>query len=205
MPRLPLGDIEEALRDPRAYRQKLDTPEVSYFGPSYMNAQRFAIFHYHKVQDRQATLWYFAQMLDRWGLTNPSRRGLAEEQLEWYFEAYRSGNLRTFRTQHRVAIDLAARFGNRITCSGEITRLDLAASGYAAWLLSANVPDGWMQELRIPLLQGAVAKSLDAATAEVSIGIIALAEQRMVYHTFDSADISRAERDLTRLIAAMGY
>jgi hypothetical protein len=83
MPRLPLRDLEEALRNPVAYRQKLLLSDDISYGPTYFGALRDTIFKFHKTNNNlsQARVYLQARLSrfrDRMRCTE------VMDQFEWY-------------------------------------------------------------------------------------------------------------------------
>ena len=156
MPRLPLRDLEEALRNPMAYRQKLQQSVDSFYGPTYFGALRDAIFLFHKMNGNvgQARLYLQARLAR---FVDTTRSTAMVEHLEWYAAECLSRRWPTFQTRLRVVIPLASRVPSDLFCSGEVGRVDMVpAGGYAAWLMQNRRPEDWTRELRMPLLQGAM-------------------------------------------------
>lgn len=207
MPRIPLGELENALRNPAAYRRKLDNPREKRFGTTYASALRFAIFHYHKTDDPVQARRKLTRILDRAGLTKPHRRAEAEESLDWYIADHQMRRYVTFTTQERVVIPLPPWAPPDLFCSGEVARVDVdPAGGYASWLLCRSAPRNWSDELRFPLIQGALAEEiLGVESDEVSVGLIALRDQAMLSHHFSREEIMQAYADLGRLVRRLGY
>ena len=115
MPRLPLGDLEEALKNPMAYRQKLQHPVSSFYGPSYFGALRDAVFKFHRtngnvVQARRYLEGRLAQFADI------ARSNEIMDQFEWYTGEY---------SQPRVASIRNAASSSRATSSLGATRFIL--------------------------------------------------------------------------------
>jgi hypothetical protein len=71
MRKLPLRDLDEARRNPVAYRYKLEHPTNSLYVPSYFNALRDALFKFHKTKDLLETRAYLEHRLTRF--TNVER------------------------------------------------------------------------------------------------------------------------------------
>jgi len=94
-----------------------------------------------------------------------------------------------------------------LICTGQIARVDLVREGgYAAWLLRNATSDGWADELRLPLIQNALATAvLNVNISEVSVGVYAFEDRQVHLRCFSSAEIEDAERQFDMLLRALGY
>lgn len=70
---------------------------------------------------------------------------------------------------HRVRLNLA--LDGEVALGGEISRIDMIPTGYRAVLLMARAPARWKQELRMPLIQLAVANRYDRPPGDVRVAV----------------------------------
>ena len=70
---------------------------------------------------------------------------------------------------HRVRLNLP--LDGEVVLGGEISRIDMIPTGYRAVLLMARAPARWKQELRMPLIQLAVANRYDRPAADVRVAV----------------------------------
>lgn len=204
MSRLPLGDLETALMDPKAYRTRLDRGRDSGFGPSYFGCLRIALLRYHESKDIVAAKRYLEESLDRF--KNIWRRAETLEQFEWYVEEHVGRGWPTFKTRLRIRVPLPEWITADLYCSGEIPRVDLVpAGGYAAWLFRSREQKGWEQELQMPLIQDTLAKLLKVPVEEVQVGLYSFEERFVASHIYSYREIERSHRALTNLLRGMGY
>jgi hypothetical protein len=128
------------------------------------------------------------------------------DQFEWYTEEYVNRGWPTFEAQLRVLIPLPSRVPPDLFCSGEISRVDMMpARGYAAWLLRSRGGEGWAHELRMPLIQGALAQNLGVPASEVRVGIYSFEEQFIDLHGYSQIEVDQAYADLDDLLTRMGF
>lgn len=206
MPRLPLRELEEALKNPSAYRAKLEQSAESTYGATYFGALRDAILKYHKdYNDIAQTRAYLEVRLNRF--KDSIRSSETMEQLEWYIEDYVSRGWPMFETRMRVVIPLPQWALPNLVCSGEVARVDvIPTGGYAAWLIRSRGVDDWFHELRMPLIQGTVSESiLKVPVSEVSIGIYSFAEQFVDLRSYSQPEIDQAYSKLADLLRELGY
>jgi hypothetical protein len=206
MPRLPLRDLEEALRNPVEYRRKLQQPVENSYGPTYFGALRDAISTFHKTNGNlmQAKAYLVARLAR---FVDTMRCAEIVEQFEWYTEEYISRGWLTFETRLRVVIQLPPRASAHLFCSGEVNRVDIVPTGgYAAWLMRSRGPEDWVSELRMPLVQGAIAqKILQAPAGEVRVGIYSFKERFVDLCCYSQNEVDQAYADLDDLLRRMGF
>jgi hypothetical protein len=206
MPRVPLGDLHLALADPGRYRQRLDHPEPGFFAPSYFNALRDAVFVFHKPGGNvPAASSYLEERLDYF--KNQRRSQQMTDQFDWYVTDFAQRDLVTFQTRLNVVLPLPAWAPPGLTCSGQISRVDMVLSGgYAAWMFRARDPAGWADQLQMPLAQWALATLvLGAPPSEVSMGLVSFEEGFVDSRIYSDEEIDKAHRRFEALLHAMGY
>jgi hypothetical protein len=185
--------LAEATADPDRYRTKLFGPPRRAQGSPYFHGLRNAIFNLHKpgwtVVEAKA---YLERALEK--QPNESRKAEALDQFAWYVEEIQSSGRQVFRTRLNVDVCFPSWVPESFSSSGEVAQLDLAQpSGYVAWRFASGDARGWRQELRMPLIQEAVARELDAPTDEVAVGVYAFGN-RVVEHTIYSTSEIEATR-----------
>ena len=207
MPRIPLRELEEGLRDPSGYRRKLLDSGIPQYGagPSYFGALRDTIIY--KLHKPNANLGqvrrYLNERLSRF--RNQDRIDDTLFQFEWYVDEYFSQGHQYFETASRVKVSLTPGTSPDLICSGEVIRLDLVTdSQYAAWVFRSKNPDNWFNELRMPLTQFAVAQKLAVPPRYVAIGIYSFEEQVIDQRCFTDTEIARAVNRLNGLLAELG-
>jgi len=205
MRKFPLRDLDEARRDPVAYRHKLDYPSDSVQRPTYFNALRDAILKFHKTKDVVQARAYLEDRLTRF--TNVERCKEILAQFEWYAAECVGREWPTFETRLRVVVPLPARAPDDIICSGEVSRVDLipSVSGYAAWLMRQRGAEEWFDTLHMPLIQDAVARQMGAPISEVHVGVYSFAERMVELRSYEPQEIAQAYSELDTLFESMGF
>ena len=205
MSKLPLSELENARRNPSAYRQLLDRRSEGgkgVFSWGYYNALREAIRHFHKMNDSaSAGHSHLVNGLERF--TNRQRSQEIVNQFAWYIDDYnRRGWIRT-QTYHTIVVPFEdTRI--QLRCSGEISRLDIVPiGGYAAWIFRSQKPEGWKQELRMPIIQYIAAKMFGVPGSEIKVGVISFQERFADFHTFNDEQIATAYLELIDLITKL--
>jgi hypothetical protein len=192
-PRLPLRELEEASTDPVGYRTKLYGPPRQAQGSIYFNALRNAIFNFHKPR------WTAAQaesyLEDRLaGASNEARKAETLDQFRWYLEQHTALGWPKALTRLNLSISLPPQAPTDLSLPGQVARVDFVPSGgYAGWLFVSGNARGWRLELRMPLIQEALAQKMSVTTDEIIVGVYAF-QSRSVEHTSYSAAEVRAAR-----------
>lgn len=204
MIKLPLRELEEALRNPSEYRKKLSRNADSGFGYSYLSVLRNAIFKYHRPGTTPSqTHEYLDDRLSKF--KNPRRADEIMGQYEWYLEHHANFGLATFKTRLVVQVPITSRSASDVVCSGQLDRLDIRlTSGYAAWLFRSRDHLNWSGELRMPLTQLAVAHTLGVETDEVTIGIYSFQERFVDDRKYSQEEIASACAKLDQLLTELG-
>jgi hypothetical protein len=199
-PRLPLRELEEANADPTGYRAKLYGPPRQAQGSIYFNALRNAIFNFHKPQ------WTVAQaesyLEDRLAdAANASRKAEAFDQFHWYLEQYRALGWATALTRLNVNILLPPWAPADLSISGQIAWVDLVpSSGYAGWVFLSGAARGWRQELRMPLVEEALAGEMNVTIDEVIVGIYAFQDRSVEHTSYSATEIRQTRASLEGLL-----
>lgn len=198
--RLPLRELEEADADPAGYRAKLYGPPRQPQGSIYFNALRNAIFNFHKPEWTAARAeGYLNDRLVK--APNAAKRAEALDRFRWYTAEHEKLGWTTFLTRLTLDTPPPSSATVDLAIPGQVARVDLVPSGgFVGWMLSSGDGRGWRRELRMPLLQEALARSLNAPIDEVAIGVYAF-QSRFVGHTVYSAtEVSDAHSRLERLV-----
>jgi hypothetical protein len=169
-------------------------------GSIYFNALRNAIFNFHKPQ------WTVAQaesyLEDRLAdAANASRKAEAFDQFHWYLEQYRALGWATAFTRLNVNIPLPPWAPADLSISGQIARVDLVPSGgYAGWIFLSGAAHGWRQELRMPLVQEALAGEMNVTIDEFIVGIYAFQDRSVEHTCYSATEIRQARASLEGLL-----
>ena len=205
MVRFSLNDLEEALKNPIAYiyeQTRSDKPEI-FWRNSYYTVLKNAIFKFHSSDNNLSVgLDYLIEKLD--DFKNNSRRHDTIEQFDWYIQDYQNNILITFSCRYNIVIRPSTSSNSNLEWSGQISRLDIRPdSGYKAWLFRRNGPEGWFDELRMPLIQSELSNSLKVPLTEISIGIFSFQERFNDYRCYSAQNVSDAQQRLQELSLAL--
>ncbi|MGI9074282.1 MAG: hypothetical protein ACR2JB_23880 [Bryobacteraceae bacterium] len=181
--------LEECRQQPR---QWLVNGARSYTGPrrlGYAQVLQLAIHRYHKDQAADAARQHMSTLIARADFRDPIRVDLTEASLDSYIDWH--GSSSTITADHRVRLSLDLR--GYLALSGELSRVDITPEGYRGILLGVP-PRGWRDQLRMPLLQRALATKYGRPVNEISVGIQDLDGSGLAVTSFSSRRIAEAER-----------
>jgi len=198
MIKLKLSELEEARRDPVKYRSNIGKPR-GHAAWGYFNALREAIRQYHKSGDNaSAGHSYLEEKLDNF--SNHRKSLDTVNQLAWYIEEYKKHGW-IARETYRVITVPINNDEIQVRCTGEICRLDLILSGgYGVWQFRSKNPEGWKNELRMPIIQGVTAQLLGVSPAEIMMGTVSFEERYIDTCSFSSEEIDSAFHEFINLL-----
>ena len=193
--------LTACLEDPTAWLQRSRAGTVLRW--SYAYATEVAIYRFHQANYRAAALRHLAETFAQRGMTSIERQHLAEERLLQYIGWLRAEQ--PIFAMVRMQVDLDLGHGWRL--GGLVSRVDhdLESEGYRAVLFGDAGAD-WDEELRMPLLQRAVASRVHRPEHEVSVGVQGLDGndlETVVYLAPDIDEALRVARDLARRLSRL--
>jgi hypothetical protein len=215
MPRIPLGELEEAIQNPAAYKSKLSKARTAAgFGPTYFSALRDSVFRYHAYgESLTAAEDYLFRRLSRF--KSEEHQQEIVDQFRWYIIDYLKRDAKAFACRYNISILLPKRLSKvpasqdmaSLVLSGEISRLDInnQPKGYGAWLFRSRGFGNWSDELRMPLIQDTLASKMGVNARDVMVGIYSFEEKYCDCKCYSDDDIVLAKSRLDDLLAALGF
>jgi hypothetical protein len=131
----------------------------------YRQALGFAICEFHKAEDVKAAIGKLDGYAAK-NFTNEKKIAKLYENLDQYAEWFAKAGIISADTN----VLLNYPFTGDWHLGGYVSRVDLIASGYRAVLFEVGAP-GWKNQLRMPLIQQAVAERYGRPAKEVRIGL----------------------------------
>jgi hypothetical protein len=164
MIKLSLGELEEAIANPRAFREKVvnRSTDDSFRPKSYYSQLRNAIFKFHIFGNNaiEGEEYLTTKLFE---FTNDTRKKEILDQYNWYVTDIKTNSTRVFGCRYLISIRYLQGITVDLELTGEVGRLDINPSGgYAAWLFRRNKSENWADELRMPLIQEELSKRLNA-------------------------------------------
>lgn len=184
--------LESCLANPRGWYRSSLAAEPHPYLMGYERVLRLSIFHFHHTSG-VAARDYLARMIRRHNLKNVSRIRQIEIELERYITWATQDRLKVADTKVNIAYELGF-----FELRGEISRVDVTDSGYRAVLLG-KVPQEWEKQLRMPLLQVAVAQMYARPQDKTEVGFQELDASNLAVRLYSDVEIQRAQRKFMAL------
>lgn len=161
----------------------------SFFRRGYDYWFREGIYSFHRDEDRKAARQYIEKQLINQGLTTHHRIQDALERFDAYISWYISEGIIVIDSRVRLDFEL----GHGIILGGLVSRIDMIQQGYRAVLLR-NIHPGWEEELRMPLIQRALATAYERPENEFVVGIQELDASKLSVTSYSQTNMDNAER-----------
>ncbi len=181
-------ELEVCIQHPRRWLQQKAAAQSHGYLMGYNRATLLSIYHFHKSQSAASARDHLQSLIDRHGFKDPLRVEGIELSLESYMSWVEANQVAVADTRVRLAVD-----SGFLTLVGEISRVDVTNAGYRAVLLGVGTPM-WRQELRMPLIQSAIAMRYGRPVAEVAVGVQTLDSSGLQTHSYGATALSRAAR-----------
>ena len=204
---LSLFELERARKDPK----RAAVLKLRKFGglkPTFPMYWIYAAKLFHKLKaqnDSQAetqAIQYFSQHCQSKLFDNSEfdqKLLTYSRKLQKYFKNYTDLGYPTVQTNKAVQFDDI--FGHFI--SGKIARLDIIPSGgFAATNFEAR-PSDWRTQLRVPIIQKALANELRCPASEVQVGMYCIESGKHDYITCSDTKISDAVAELQNILTVI--
>ena len=185
--------LDDCRSNPRSWVQAKVGP-AAFFSFGYNQALLHAIQHYHRsLGDAGSARRYLQESVDR-NFENEVRSEEIKEWLDAYIKWCRQSGVIVADSKFRVKLNL----GVFLELRGEMHRLDVLPGGYRA-LLFGQYPRDWENQIRMPLLQGAVAVRYGRPMDHIIVGVQHLDGSDLVVRQYSQAEIATAESEFKRL------
>ncbi len=201
---LSLSQLERARRNPA----KFVAAEMRRPG-SFFNSKTFYFyfvlaaqkFHRGELTERKALDFFALKCQEKL----ESLKGFEQKlplywkKLERYFELFEALGNQAIQTQKRVRFSPAPPH----VLTGAIARFDIVpAGGYAATLFEMKTSD-WKNQIRMPILQRALADELGCGLEEVKMGVYCVEAEEHSYTTFGEDAVLEAIAGVTHLLGEL--
>jgi hypothetical protein len=189
-------EIEELQRNLRGWVAKKRAATRVVMKTGYGQATRLSIYRYHRGDSQRRAQQYLTNLLDRLSLKNESRRDECSDSLVKYIRWREDSNLVYVQDRLRLGMLMS----NGVLLGGEIPLINLNADEetYQAIMLGENAPD-WRDQLRMPILQAAVAQRLERKSEDVVVGTQSLDGSRLDLHHYTQSEITEAVQQVIDL------
>lgn len=197
--RISHAQLSQCHKNPATWVANQLNQDGSFPWRGYDSWLREGIYRFHRDKDIQAARQYIKQQLINQGLTTHHRIQDALERFDAYIYWYRSEGIILIDSRFRLDYEL----GHGIILGGLVSRIDMIQQGYRAVLLG-NIHPGWEEELRMPLIQRALAVAYQRPENEFVVGVQELDASELAVTSYSQTDMANAERiaqQLTRQVA----
>jgi hypothetical protein len=203
MLKISLTELEEIRRDPIAYKSKRDAGFERYGNLSYFSVLKNAIYEYHKTSSIQQGMNYLEIKLDRFKNRRMCQKTV--DDFHWYITEFQSLGWPAIKKRITVTVPLTTQYWDSYKITGQINRIDMSSNGgYAAWLFKNDNASGWKSELRMPIIQNAVAVELGVMPSMISVGIYSFENHFSQLQCFSENEVLSAHLELEGLLRRMG-
>lgn len=190
------GELEALRDDVRAWvaKKKASTGGARM---SYKHATRMGIYRLHRGDSTARAAKYLEEFLDSYDLKSAQKRAECEANLHEYARWLKREELTSLLTKTRLRTEVAV----DLFVGGEIPRIDLLPTGGYRAILLGDESNGWRGELRMPIIQRAVASVLKRPESLVSVGVQAIDGSGLESSSFSKPEIEEARAELIDLDA----
>jgi hypothetical protein len=161
------SEIAAARQDFAAWWRQKQQPGPTGRRLGYAQLVKLGIYKYHALQSNRAGSLAHFDHLAAARLTNAQRITQARLQLQAYIDWIERAGV--IVADHRVRLNLP--LGADVALGGEVSRVDIVPSGYRVVLLVARTPVHWRDELRMPLIQLAIADRYHRDAEDVRVAL----------------------------------
>ena len=187
--RISHAELEECIRDPAAWvAAKFDTSKKGGPRGGYDLCLREGIFRFHKTGDSINARGHIEQTVVKRNLVNRLRIEDILERFDAYVYWFNNSGVIVADHRARLNFDL----GSGLILGGTVSRLDVTSDGYRAILLTKIRP-GWQEELRMRLIQRAMARKYGRPEAEVAVGYQELDASNIETALYSKEELDEAE------------
>jgi hypothetical protein len=193
-------ELEKCLANPRSWLAQMISPPPGGPRTGYDGATKLAIYKFHVTDSASQAQHHLSQLLSRLRLTNTLLTDRAMANLDSYIEWCVRHSPVVSGWRLRLDYDL----GNNFELGGEISRIDvdIGSEGYRGVLLG-NRPTDWRRQLRVPLIQRALAAELQRPESEISVGFQNIDGTQLELISFPRLVLDEAENRARRLALAL--
>jgi hypothetical protein len=195
--RLSHSSLEDCRRNPTRWAQANPIGQRPVRRIGYARIAKLAIYRYHKGTERARARAYLLQACQRNGLNNTRRIDAATATLDSYIDWAEQNDPVVADVMIRVELNL----GSELLLGGEVSRVDVnRRGGYSAILLDPP-PEGWREQLRMPLLQSALARRYRRDERDIAVGFQDPDGGRPIVATYSARDLLNAAEEARTLAA----
>ena len=191
-------ELEDCRQRPQSWAQGRLSAISTWRSFGYNQALMNAIHKYHRTGDDVDFARQHLESLIERNFTNDDRIGEITEKLDAYVSWHQTSGVVVADTNIRLSYSS----GGYLELGGLVSRLDVTDAGYRAVILGLPRPN-WRRELRMPLVQEAIAIKYGRPVGNIEVGVQALDGSNLATTSFSMRAISAAKsafRELGSLV-----
>ncbi|GEM_PF-912297 len=193
-------ELEKCLTNPKAWVAQKISPPAGGPRAGYERATKLAIYKFHATTSASQAKNHLIHLLSRFQLTSNRLANTAKDNLDSYIEWYIGESPIVSNWSVRLAFNL----GHNFELGGEISRIDVdTRSGGYRGVLIGNQPSDWRRQLRVPLIQRALAAKLQRPELEISVGFQNIDGTQLELISFPLRVLNDAEDRARRLTSIL--
>lgn len=197
--RIPLRDLEELRRDPKAYIRRRKNQEEFFSPKSKHQILLRSVFTYHATNgDLDYARSYLQKIYKEKEFKDKKGFQSLIEKLDSYVNSFTQLKSAVFDIRRNIIVPLPEDISG-IRVSGQIPRLDITSTGYLAWLFARETSQ-WESEIRLPIIQSVCADILAANIDEVSVGIYDFSVSAGTVYNFSQGEVEEAKEELIQSV-----
>jgi hypothetical protein len=166
--------------------------DSTFYGFGYNQVLVLGIYRFHRTGSASQARSYLQDLLTRHSAR--LRTTAKAQDVLGRFDSYRQwmAGSQTAVAEHRVRLN--AQMGGFLSIGGEISRVDVTGPGYRGVILG-SFPSDWRDELRMPLIQLALALRYQRPAEQFSVGVQELdgSSLAMTSYSLQQIEAARAE------------
>ena len=194
------AEIETCRRNPRAWIAQKINPGGGGPRTGYDGVIKLGIYRFHKTLDAMDAIQYIDKAFKSYGLTSASRITLSIATLNSYIGWYYQASPIVVGCKLLLDFDL----GSSWRLGGLISRVDLDTStGVYNCIILGKEPHDWQHQMRMPLIQRALAYKLQRPETNISVGFQNLDGSSIELGSFPMNEVDEAEKAARKLVQDM--
>ena len=186
--------LVECQRNPVEWVSNQVNPTATFRRPGYDFCLREGICRFHRDGDIKAAKEYTRKRIQSHRLNNETRIQNTLMRFDAYMNWFQNEGVTTIGSRIRLNF----RIDREVILTGLIPRIDMTPQGYRAILLE-DIPLGWKEELRMPLIQRGLAHAYYRPENKFVVGIQELDASDLVEVSYSKTAIDEAERIVRQL------
>jgi len=183
--------LEACVGDPIAWIRERRSSRKQFFGVGYDQVLLWSIYKFHATRDVQEGISKMEALFTKHSrLNNQVRKDGVRERFEVYVEWCRT--TRVAVAERRVTLN--GSFDTFLTLGGHLDRVDSTGSGVRGIILG-DYPAVWRTQLRMPLIQMALAARYGLAAGAILVGVQKLDGSGLRETTFNEDELRTARQE----------